>query len=376
MTRNASFSEFHTPLFDEHLKLNAKVVPFAGWMMPVQYEKGIIAEHLHTRKFVSLFDICHMGEILLQGDDITDALEIFLPRPVKNMKQGVCRYNFLLSEMGTLLDDMLVYKYNDKKYLLVLNAARKKDDLNYLKQQLPHSVKISDMSSSTAKLDLQGPHSAKILNSAGVSLLDLPGYYHFTELNINGINVLLSRTGYTGELGFELYFNSEDAVDMWNYLLTFPNVEPAGLGARDTLRIEMGYPLYGHEMNENTTPLEAGFEHLIDLNAKRTFVGKKSLLENEKKKKIIGILFHTRRACRHGAEIRLNGNAIGCVASGTFSPSLSQSLAMGYVDSNVRIETGSELEVDTGRAFLKGVVTDLPFYKNGTVKKIIESEQI
>ena len=359
-----------TPLYEEHVALNSKIVPFAGWLMPVQYEKGIIAEHLHTRNSVSLFDICHMGELKLKGENLMSELDKIFPRKVSTIPQGACRYNFLLTPEATVIDDLIIYRIAENEVLIVVNAACKDDDYAFLQANLPQNIIIEDQSEEYAKLDLQGPASVEILQEIGIPKEKLPNYYKWTELVINDIPVLISRTGYTGELGFELYFSSEKAVDMWRFLLSFEAVEPAGLGARDTLRLEMGYPLYGHEMDKTTTPIEAGFASMIDLSDESPFQYIQSL-QKKPARKMLGVVFDGRRACRHGAAVIRNGKEIGLVTSGTFAPSLSKAIAMVLVDSNENIKTGDSIEVDTGRVVLTGMVVELPFYKNGTVREKI-----
>ena len=360
-----------SPLHNEHIRLNGKMIPFAGWLMPVQYDKGIISEHLHTRKSVSLFDICHMGELQISGSGAADALDSIFPRSVSDMKTGMCRYNFLLTEKGTVIDDLIIYKKDQNEFFLVVNAARRKDDFDYLSGLLPPSVELKDISDLTAKLDLQGPESAEILIAAGVAEDELPGYYRFKELSIFGEKILLSRTGYTGELGYELYFDVKKTDLIWNKLLECPKVKPAGLGARDTLRLEMGYPLYGHEMNLTTTPLEAGFSNLMKFDQNRGFVGKNALLTFKSQKKLFGILLEGRRACRQGAEISYNGIPVGYVTSGGFSPSLSVALALGYINTAIDPHFGMECQINTGRNVLNGKLTKLPFFENSSIKNKI-----
>ena len=267
-----------TPLAAEHAALGAKMVPFAGWNMPVQYAAGILAEHKHTREAVSLFDICHMGEFRVKGPGSAEALDGALARAVTDQKTGVCRYNFLLNEKGGVLDDLIVYRISGDEFFIVVNAARRENDFAELSKRLPEACGITDESAATAKLDLQGPLAADVLVRLGVAADALPAYYHFTTVRIAGVDLLLSRTGYTGELGYELYFPAEKAVFLWRTLLACEEVKPAGLGARDTLRLEMGYPLYGHEMNEETTPVEAGFGAMLKLDGQpRRFTGSDAL---------------------------------------------------------------------------------------------------
>jgi len=358
----------NTPLYRKHISLAAKMVPFAGWNMPVQYTQGIIAEHNHTREKVSVFDICHMGEIRISGKGAAEAMELIFPRSVISQKIGGCRYNFILTDRGTVLDDLIIYRINNDEFLLVVNAGTKDGDLLRLKELLPDSLQITDESDFTAKLDLQGPESANILETLGIKKENLPKYYNWTKANIEGTEIMLSRTGYTGELGFELYFNTTDAEKIWDILLDQKEVNPAGLGARDTLRIEMGYPLYGHEMNTNTTPVEAGFKNLLNLDSSRTFPGSKLLRNEPEKKQLIGILLDGRRAAREGAEIFIDNKAVGKVSSGVFSPSMGCAVAMGYCISDLKLQPGDKVELSAGRTRIEGKITTMPFYRNSTLR--------
>lgn len=346
------------------------MVPFAGWNMPVQYAEGILAEHKHTREAVSLFDICHMGEFRVQGSGCAAALDAALARSVADQKTGTCRYNFLLNRNGGVMDDLIVYRIAEEEFYLVVNASRCQNDFAMLAERLPVSCRLTDESRATAKLDLQGPLSAEVLIRMGVPEETLPAYYHFTSLVLNGVPMILSRTGYTGELGYELYFAADSAVAVWRGLLEQPEVKPAGLGARDTLRLEMGYPLYGHEMNEETTPLEAGFGGMLKLTeSARVFVGSDALRSRMPSKTLIGLLLEGRRAAREGTTVLFDGKAVGKVTSGAFAPSLDRAVAMAYVPCELADRKDGTFQMDTGRALIPGVITDLPFYKNGTARK-------
>ena len=357
-----------TPLFDKHKALGARMVSFGGWDMPVQYSEGIIAEHVHTRTKVSLFDICHMGEIRIKGEGASDAMDRIFPRAVAAQKVGVCRYNFLLTEKGTVIDDLIIYKMDEDELFVVVNAATKDGDLAELKELLPDTLEISDESDATAKLDLQGPLSADVLAGLGIPKEELPGYYKWIKTEIGGVPMLLSRTGYTGELGFELYFDAKFAEKIWDLLLEQPDVKPAGLGARDTLRLEMGYPLYGHEMDTETTPLEAGFGGMIKLDSGRNFRGADALRNIPPAKKLVGIVLDGRRAAREGAEITIDGKVVGKVTSGAFSPTLGKAVAMGYLDAAVSVEEGAELELAAGRSVIPGKITSMPFCKETSLR--------
>lgn len=360
-----------TPLCQNHIALGARMVPFAGWNMPVQYSEGIIAEHNHTREVVSLFDICHMGEFRLSGSGLAEALDNIFPRLASSQKPGSCRYNFLLTDQGTVIDDLIIYRMNEEEFYIVVNAGSKDADFARLTAMLPDNITIVDESDTTAKLDLQGPESAEVLADLGFDKATLPGYYKWIQTEIKGVPVLLSRTGYTGELGFELYFDADKAGELWDLLLENPKVKPAGLGARDTLRLEMGYPLYGHEMDIETTPIEAGFGGMLKISETRTFPGVDVLRNGQGKKQLVGIEIEGRRAAREGAEVSVDGVVVGKVTSGTFSPSLSKAIALASFKADVSVEQGMSVELAVGRGTITGNVTDTPFYKTSSVRKEI-----
>ncbi|NQZ70343.1 MAG: glycine cleavage system protein T, partial [Lentisphaeria bacterium] len=227
-----------------HIDAGARMVEFGGWNMPVQYD-GIIAEHNHTREQVSLFDCSHMGQFRVKGPNAGTELDAILPRCAANQKHGSCRYNFILNESGGVLDDLIVYRLNDDEFYIVVNAGTCEGDAAWFKQHLK-TAEFIDESASTSKLDIQGPETMAVMKELGFDTELLPGYFKFIETELDGMPLLLSRTGYTGELGFELYFHSDQSEAVWAKIMGCSHVKPAGLGARDTLRLEMGYPLYGH----------------------------------------------------------------------------------------------------------------------------------
>ena len=357
-----------TPLAAEHVSLGAKMVPFAGWNMPVQYTEGILAEHHHTRKAVSLFDICHMGEFRLKGTGSAQKLDHALARSVADQPCGVCRYNFLLNEQGGVIDDLIVYRISETEFFIVVNAARREIDFKTIGERLGSGLEFTDESDRTAKLDLQGPKSAEVLAKLGLKPETLPKYYHFMPVKLLGLDMLLSRTGYTGELGFELYFDASQAVRVWRELLKDPEVKPAGLGARDTLRLEMGYPLYGHELNEEITPVEGGFGAMLKLeNTARDFVGSTALRQRKPAKKLIGLKLEGRRAARAGMTVLAEGKPVGTVTSGAFAPSLNCAVAMALVTPEAAEKTA--FTIDLQRAEITAAKHDFPFYSEGTARK-------
>jgi aminomethyltransferase len=358
-----------TPLNSRHIDLGAKMVPFAGWNMPVQYKEGIITEHKHTRSHVSIFDIFHMGEFRIKGEKSAIALDRILARPVADQKPGTCRYSFLLTEKGTVIDDLIVYRIDENEFFIVVNAGTRDADAAQFRELLPKDVSFADESDATAKIDLQGPESADVLVLLGLNKEILPSYYRWIKSQICGIPCLVSRTGYTGELGFEIYFSADKSEIMWNILLEQKNVKSAGLGARDTLRLEMGYPLYGHELNLETTPVEAGFAQLLKLGEKRDFMGAENLRNSQPGKRLVGIELDGRRVAREGTPVFISGRESGKVSSGTFSPSLGKAIALAYINGGSEISTGIEVELVTDRFRISGKTATVPFYKDGTAKK-------
>jgi aminomethyltransferase len=360
-----------TPLFEKHLSLNAKMVPFGGWEMPVQYPEGILAEHYHTRKEVSLFDTCHMGEFKIKGSGIAEILDGIFPRGVANQKIGTARYNFLISDKGTVLDDLLIYRMDADEFFLVVNAGTIDSDVARLKSLLPDNVIFENQSATIGKLDLQGPKAADILEKLGFDKSELPTFYKWKKIEINGIPILLSRTGYTGELGYEFYIAEDKVSELWDVLISFDEVKPAGLGARDTLRLEVGYPLYGNEMDDKTTPVEAGFSSMIGLTKRKgRFIADEILKNPEHMKKVLTfIVLDGRRAARHG-DIVMNDaeEVIGVVTSGMFSPLLKKAVVLAYVDVDKKLNIGNNVLLKVGRKPLVGEVIEPPFYKEGTVR--------
>ena len=360
-----------TPLAEEHVKLGARMVPFAGWNMPVQYAEGILAEHAHTREKVSLFDICHMGEFRVKGAKIAEALDAILARPVIDQKVGICRYNFMLNEQGTVLDDLVVYRMTDDEFFIVVNAGTREGDAAQFRKHLPAGCTFTDESDDTAKFDLQGPLAADVIEKLGFKRETLPTYFKWIKGKIGGVDCLLSRTGYTGELGFEIYVPASNAVEIWNLLMAEEDVKPAGLGARDTLRLEMGYALYGHELNLETTPVEAGYGEMLKLASGRRFIGSEALNAKVPQKTLVAVELDGRRAAREGSIVRIDGKEAGKVSSGAFGPSIGKAVAMAYIYAGFPSEKGTKLSLDAGKASIDGIIGELPFYKNGTARKNI-----
>lgn len=355
-----------TPLNAWHRAHGAKMAPFAGWDMPIQYT-GILAEHQHTREAAGIFDICHMGEFLLRGAGSREALSGAVTHNLETLKPGRCRYGFLLNEQGGVLDDLIVYCMGEDDYMLVVNGACTENDFSVLRSRLPASVELIDVSSKTAKLDLQGPESVNVLeNVLGRSLRDLP-YFAFITVEFEGAPLLVSRTGYTGELGYELYLPWEHAEALWNRVLEDPRVMPVGLGARDTLRLEVGLPLYGQDLDTAHTPAEAGYGGMLTSTA--DYAGKGH--DREVRECLVPLLIPGRRAARHGDEVALpGGEVVGIITSGSFAPTLGQAIALAYIHKDHA--AAPAFEVRTARTVLEATRGSLPFYAGGTARKKLQ----
>lgn len=357
-----------TPLYNQHISLKARIAPFGGWDMPIQYE-GILAEHHHTRTICSLFDICHMGEFLLTGKTAQADLERLLTQRISTLQVGQCRYGYLLNEQGCVLDDLTCYRLGEDRYYLVVNAATTGRDAAWIKGRLSSETVFRDVSPETAKLDVQGPKSREAMEQVmGLHLPELK-YFYAEFCDLLGVECLVSRTGYTGEWGYELYFPASEAERFWKALLTHEEIKPAGLGARDTLRLEMGYPLYGHELFEDRSPLGAGHGLFVDFT--KSFVGRDALLrekENGTSKVLVGLRLETKSAARAGDTVRLVDAPVGFVTSGSLAPSLGVAVALAYVDTEVSTPR-QELTIDARGRRLAAEVVEWPFYKNGTARK-------
>ncbi len=357
-----------TPLYEAHVALGARMAPFAGWDMPIQYE-GILAEHRHTRTRCGVFDICHMGEFELRGAAAEQDLERLLTARIRDLAVGRCRYGYLLNESGGALDDLTCYRFAADRFWLVVNAGTRADDAAWIRSHCSPETVFGDISDRTAKLDIQGPASRRAMESAfGTPMPDL-GYFHFVELNLAGAPCVLSRTGYTGEFGYELYFPAERALDFWRRLLAAPDAKPVGLGARDTLRLEVGYPLYGHELGPSRTPAGVAGGRFMDLS--KPFIGRdavKAELDRGPRERLVGLRLEGRRAARAGARIFAEGREIGAVTSGSFAPSIGAAIALGYVAEEVST-SAAPLEIEAGGARLRARVEALPFYRDGTARK-------
>lgn len=354
----------NTPLYEKHLEAGARMVPFSGWNMPVQYS-GIIEEHLYTRTRAGLFDICHMGEFLMKGPSARRDLDRLVSCRVDDMPDGRCRYGFLLNEAGGIIDDLIVFRISDDEFMLVVNAGTAPKDRKWIEGHISPETSFRDISDITAKLDLQGPLSGKIMNSAAENeAIDKLKRYNFTELDIDGVKTLVSRTGYTGELGYELFFPAEHAERFWDRLMGHESVRPVGLGARDTLRLEMGYSLYGSDIDENHTPFEANLARFVCM--EKDFIGKEALARQQAeglKRTLAGFICETRRSARSHFRVTRAGGEVGEVTSGAFSPCLKKGIGLCYIDSHLAV-AGTGIVLTDGRVEIEARVKSVPLYEH------------
>jgi aminomethyltransferase len=363
----AATSLKRTPLYEQHLALGARLVEFGGWEMPVQYS-SILEEHRAVRTRAGLFDVSHMGEFKVEGKDALAFLQNLVPNDVERLAIHQALYSQLCLPDGGTIDDLIIYYLAENHYMMVVNAANIDKDFAWVEKQARNfDVQATNQSDATALLALQGPESLAILQPLTGEDLSAIGYYHCTPGMVDGINCIISRTGYTGEDGFELYCAPVDVVKLWNDLLAAGKQHgllPAGLGARDTLRLEAGYCLYGHELDEQTNPLEANLGWTVKLN-KGDFIGHDALLkvkEEGLKRKLIGIEMIERGVSRGGYAIYENDQQIGALTSGAPSPTLNKNIGMGYVEAAHAV-AGKTVQIDIRGKRTAAQIVALPFYK-------------
>src|SRR6266496_5162120 len=368
MTAHDSASLKRTPLYEQHRAMGARLVEFGGWEMPVQYS-SILEEHEAVRTRAGLFDVSHMGEFKAEGPGALTFLQYLVPNDVSRLAIGQALYTQLCLPNGNAIDDLLIYHLAEDRYMLVVNAGNIEKDFAWVEKQAKNfkDVQVTNQSDTTALLALQGPAAQDILQPLTHTDLSSIKYYHFAPGAVDGVHCIISRTGYTGEDGFELYCASIDVVKLWNDLLETGKPHgllPAGLGARDTLRLEAGFCLYGHELDEQTNPLEANLGWTVKLN-KEEFIGRDALLKIKKqgpKRKLIGIEMIERGVCRGGYAIFEGEQQIGALTSGAPSPALSKNIGMGYVEASHAV-VGKPVYIDIRGKRTAAQIVALPFYK-------------
>jgi len=357
-----------TVLFDSYAEYGGKTIDFGGWELPVQFS-SIKAEHEAVRTKAGLFDVSHMGEVLVTGEGALSYLQKMVTNDVSKLKNGQAQYTAMCYDNGGTVDDLLIYKRGDNNYLLVVNASNIDKDLEWMHSHATDNVKIEDASSSYALLALQGPIAQEVLQTLTNEPLADIKFFRFKEnVDISGHKVLVSRTGYTGEDGFEIYGSPEAIVALWAVILktgASEGVVPAGLGARDTLRFEAGLPLYGQELSKDISPLETGLGFVVKVNKEEDFFGKEVLAsqkENGVPRKLVGVEMIDKGIPRTGYKVFLGEEQIGEVTTGTQSPTLKKNIGFALLNSEHTAE-GTEIEVEIRTKRLKAVIIATPFYK-------------
>jgi aminomethyltransferase len=354
-----------TALTDVHIKLGAKMVPFAGYNMPVQYV-GINAEHEVVRNGVGVFDVSHMGEFILKGDNALDLIQRVTSNDASKLTDGKVQYSCLPNDKGGIVDDLLVYSLDEKTYMLVVNASNIEKDWNWISKYNSKNVEMHNISDQTTLLAVQGPKACATLQKlTDINLAEMQ-YYTFQKGKFDGVdNMLISATGYTGAGGFEIYFENQFAEKIWKDIFAAGEefgIKPIGLGARDTLRLEMGFCLYGNDIDDTTSPLEAGLGWITKFS--KDFTNSAALKEQKEKgvsRKLVGFEMVDRGIPRHGYDVvDANGNKIGIVTSGTQSPTLQKPIGIAYVPPNLAVEN-SEIFISIRDKNLKAKVVKMPF---------------
>ena len=340
---------------------------FAGWEMPVQYA-GIVAEHAACRERAAIFDICHMGEIELRGAEVRGAANRVVSNDLSRAPDGAARYGLLLNERGGVIDDLVTFVFDSSHAMIVTNAANTARDLEEILARAPDGCEVADVSERTGKIDLQGPRSREIAVSIIGEGAGALGRFRFAELAWRGGRVVVSRTGYTGEPGYEFFAEPGLIGELWDALIEAGRADglvPAGLGARDTLRLEAALPLYGHELDEETTPAEAGLEKFVALGKLQDFVGRRALLDKSASapaKRLVGLELVERGVPRAGYEVTADDRVVGRVTSGTMSPTLGRGIALAYVEPGAA-EVGRELGILIRGRAVPCAVVETPFYR-------------
>jgi len=367
----------HTPLHDEHVRLGARMVPFAGYEMPVQYPTGITTEHRAVREACGLFDVSHMGEFVVEGRDALEAIQRVTVNDAGRVEVGQAQYTAMVREDGGILDDLIVYRFDDH-WMVVVNAANRTKDLEWIRSHTDDlDVEVEDRSEEIGLLAVQGPKARDVVQALSDDDLDAIGYYRFARATVAGVHAIVSGTGYTGEDGFELYVDAVDAPGLWRALLDVGGERgliATGLGARDSLRLEVGYALYGNDLDEEHTPLEAGLGWITKL-GKGDFIGREALAAQKERgvaRKLVGLRLTERGFPRPGYPIVRAGSdgteRTGEVTSGTVSPSLGVGIALGYVEVG-DASPGTELAVEIRGEPVAATVERPPFYRDGSIRR-------
>ena len=353
-----------TPLYEEHVKAGGKMVDFAGWMLPTNYGTGIIAEHNSTRTAATLFDVSHMGEILVEGPGTYDYIQRLVTNDIAKTQEGRAIYTPMCYENGTCVDDLLVYPWEGDALWLVVNAANDDKDFAWVRDNAPQGITVTHVSDQWGQIALQGPGAAAVMRSCGMEACNAMGFFGAGFFELCGARCVISKTGYTGEAGFEIYMPPAKAAEIWQLLMAH-GATPAGLGCRDTLRFEAGLPLYGHEISDSISPLEANLGFFVKVD-KGDFIGREALMQPQKRKQI-GLSFLGRGVPRAGYTVFANGQAVGVVTTGSPSPTTGKNLANCIVDIDTPDDAVFTMEVRGKQEPCEKI--PVPFYKRAKAKK-------
>jgi len=378
MTDQATLKQ--SPLHAYHEDYDAQMVEYAGWEMPIKYATSIKDEHVHTRESGSLFDVSHMGRLSLKGKDAARLLEHICSRKIGSMAEGQCRYSLICNQQGGVLDDVIANRLGENEFLVVVNASNRTKIVNHIESVIRDrgfSVKLEDRTEKTAMIAMQGPKVMELLSKVSSEISELKRYRFFVK-NMMIMKIMIARTGYTGEDGVEVILPASAvgmAIKMMMKELKSPEneelIRPCGLGARDTLRLEAGMPLYGHELGEDICALSCGVDFVIALDKSveaqgEMFIGQEALMAirdaGGPEKMLVGLEIDSKRTARQGMSILADGEAVGTISSGCMSPTLGKSIAMGFVPSSMT-SLGTKFSIDSGRTQLDAMVVELPFYK-------------
>ncbi len=358
-----------TPFYEKHLALEGKIIDYSGWLLPVQYAEGLVEEVHSTRKDAALFDVSHMGEITVKGKDAEEYLQKLVVNDIATLKDNAIYYSPVCYPDGGVVDDILIYRFKGDHYFLVVNAANVEKDFAWFKENLFGDVVLENQSSEYAQIALQGPKSEVILQQLTGENLSEMEYYHFRpQVEIAGVNCIVSRTGYTGEDGFEIYCSNDHAAGLWDALWEAGQkygLKPAGLGARDVLRLEASMPLYGHELGKELTPLMAGLKRFVALEKAVPFNGQDALRKQWEAgipKKLVGLEMLERGVPREGYPVQIDDQEVGWVSSGSFSPTLEKFIAMAFIDPQ-EAELGKEVLVAIRNRTYRARIVKIPFYR-------------
>ena len=346
-----------TPFYERHKSLDARMVDFHGWVMPLQYSTGIINEHMSVRKRAGLFDVSHMGRFELRGPNALELLQTLMTNDVSKLKDNQALYSPMCYDSGGIVDDLIIYKINREKFLLVVNSSNRNKDFEWILEHCSEkisssSVSIQDITDSIALLALQGPLAQQVLQKEIVDInFDLLKPFNLINAKLFGVDCIISRTGYTGEDGFEIFFDSSE-IQLWDRFLQVDSkfeIRPAGLGARDSLRLEAGFMLYGNDIDENISPLEVPLAWTVKFDKEQKFVGKKALRTNKLTRKLVGFeMLLSKRIARRGSDVFLTGSKLGYVTSGGFSPTLNKSIGFCFVPSELPFDQIVNMSITKG----------------------------